>query len=92
MNEDTITQLAEVLKGVKPIDRTSTSFLEDQEFVDAVRATGHKQLSRAEIQQEFEDWQPGKTGELVDILRHRAFVGDSRPTQIKDGLDSEIKQ
>lgn len=44
VNEDTIPQLAGVLKGVKPIDRTSINSWEDQEFVDAVKATGRKKL------------------------------------------------
>src|SRR2546425_10803834 len=35
VNEDTIPQLASVLKGVKPLDRTSINSWEDQEFVDA---------------------------------------------------------
>ena len=33
-----------VLTGVKPIDRTSINSWEDQEFVDAVKATGRKKL------------------------------------------------
>ncbi len=44
VNEDTIPQLAEVLKGVKPIDRTSINSWEDQDFVDAVKATGCRKL------------------------------------------------
>jgi nicotinamidase-related amidase len=44
VNEDTIPQLASVLKGVKPIDRTSINSWEDQDFVDAVKATGRKKL------------------------------------------------
>jgi nicotinamidase-related amidase len=44
VNEDTIPQLSEVLKGVRPIDRTSINSWEDQDFVDAVKATGRKKL------------------------------------------------
>ncbi len=43
-NEDTIPQLAEVLQGVPSIDRTSINSWEDQDFVDAVKATGRKKL------------------------------------------------
>ncbi len=44
VNEDTIPELAEVLEGVKTIDRTSINSWEDQDFVDAVKATGRKKL------------------------------------------------
>ncbi len=44
VNEDTIPQLASVLKGVKSIDRTSINSWEDQDFMDAVKATGRKKL------------------------------------------------
>ncbi len=44
VNEDTSPQLAELLKGVKSIDRTSINSWEDQDFVDAVKATGRKKL------------------------------------------------
>jgi len=44
VNEDTIPELANVLKGVKSIDRTSINSWEDQEFVAAVKATGRKKL------------------------------------------------
>ena len=44
VNEDTIPQLAEVLKGVKPVDRTSINSWEDEEFLAAVKATGRKKL------------------------------------------------
>ncbi len=44
VNEDTIPQLASVLKEVKSIDRTSINSWEDQDFVDAVKATGRKKL------------------------------------------------
>ena len=40
VNEDVIPELAAVLKGVKSIDRTSINSWEDQDFVDAVKATG----------------------------------------------------
>lgn len=44
VNEDTVPQLAEILKGVKSIDRTNINSWEDQEFVDAVKRTGRKKL------------------------------------------------
>ena len=44
VNEDTIPQLAEVLQGVKSIDRSSINSWEDQDFVEAVKATGRKKL------------------------------------------------
>jgi nicotinamidase-related amidase len=44
VNEDVIPELAEVLKGVKSIDRSSINSWEDQDFVDAVKATGRKKL------------------------------------------------
>jgi len=44
VNEDVIPELAEVLKGVKSIDRTSINSWEDQDFVNAVKATGRKKL------------------------------------------------
>ena len=44
INEETIPQIAEVLPGVKAIDRTSINSWEDQDFVDAVKATGRKKL------------------------------------------------
>jgi nicotinamidase-related amidase len=44
VNEDVIPELAEVLKDVKTIDRTSINSWEDQDFVDAVKATGRKKL------------------------------------------------
>ena len=40
VNEDVIPELAEVLKGVKSIDRSSINSWEDQDFVDAVYARG----------------------------------------------------
>lgn len=44
VNEDTVPELAAVLKGVKPIDRTSINSWEDREFLDAVKATRRKKL------------------------------------------------
>jgi len=44
VNEDTIPELGEVLKGVQAIDRSSINSWEDQDFVDAVKATGRKKL------------------------------------------------
>jgi nicotinamidase-related amidase len=44
VNEDVIPELAEVLKGVKSIDRSTINSWEDQDFVDAVKATGRKKL------------------------------------------------
>jgi len=44
INEDTIPQIREVLGDVKPIDRTSINSWEDQDFVDAVKATGRRKL------------------------------------------------
>src|SRR5438552_14079111 len=44
VNADTIPQLTNVLQGVKSSDRTSINLWEDQDFVDAVKATGRKKL------------------------------------------------
>src|SRR5512138_2546877 len=44
VNEDTIPQIREVLGKVTTIDRTSINSWEDQDFVDAVKATGRKKL------------------------------------------------
>jgi nicotinamidase-related amidase len=44
VNGDTIPQLREVLADVTSIDRTSINAWEDEEFVEAVRATGRKKL------------------------------------------------
>jgi len=44
VNGDTIPQLREVLADVLSIDRTSINAWEDEEFVEAVRATGRKKL------------------------------------------------
>ena len=44
VNEDTIPPIREVLGKVTTIDRTSINSWEDQDFVDAVKATGRKKL------------------------------------------------
>ena len=44
INEPTIPQLREVLTGIKSFDRTTINAWEDNEFVDAVKATGRKKL------------------------------------------------
>lgn len=44
VNEATIPELADILKDVKPIDRTSINSWEDQDFVNAVKAAGRKKL------------------------------------------------
>ncbi len=44
VNGDTIPQLREVLADVPSYDRTSINAWEDEEFVEAVRATGRKKL------------------------------------------------
>jgi nicotinamidase-related amidase len=44
VNGDTFPALKEVLKDLPSYDRTSINAWEDQEFVDAVRATGRKKL------------------------------------------------
>jgi nicotinamidase-related amidase len=43
-NEPTIDPLAEVLKGVDPLDRTTINAWEDDGFIRAVKATGRKKL------------------------------------------------
>lgn len=48
-NQPTIHQLAEVLAGVEPIDRTSINAWEDEDFVRAVKATGRKKLVMAAL-------------------------------------------
>ena len=48
-NKPMIHQLAEVLAGIQPFDRTSINAWEDQEFQDAVKATGRKKLIVAAI-------------------------------------------
>jgi len=44
VNDETIPQLREVLTDVEPIDRTAINAWEDQDFVDAVSATGRRKL------------------------------------------------
>jgi nicotinamidase-related amidase len=44
VNGDTIPRLREVLADLPTIDRTSINAWEDEEFVEAVRATGRKKL------------------------------------------------
>ena len=49
VNPPTISQLQEVLPDVKPIDRTTINSWEDEEFVEAVKATGRKKLIMAAL-------------------------------------------
>jgi len=42
--QPTVPELAEVLEGYPPIDRTSTNAWEDADFLAAVRATGQRKL------------------------------------------------
>jgi nicotinamidase-related amidase len=44
VNEDTIPEIREVLGKVTAIDRSSINSWEDQDFLDAVKATGRKKL------------------------------------------------
>jgi nicotinamidase-related amidase len=44
INEPTIHQLREVLTGIEEFDRTTVNAWEDEQFVNAVRATGRKKL------------------------------------------------
>lgn len=48
-NQPTIPQLAEVLRNVEPIDRTTINSWEDEQFVAAVKATGRKKLIMAAL-------------------------------------------
>ena len=48
-NQPTIHQIADVLTGVEPIDRTSINAWEDEDFVRAVKATGRKKLVMAAL-------------------------------------------
>jgi nicotinamidase-related amidase len=48
-NQPTIHQLVEVLSDVHPIDRTSINAWEDEDFVQAVKATGRKKLIMAAL-------------------------------------------
>jgi nicotinamidase-related amidase len=43
-NQPTIDPLAEVLKGIDPLDRTTINAWEDDGFVRAIKATGRKKL------------------------------------------------
>jgi nicotinamidase-related amidase len=43
-NQPTIHQLADVLAGMEAFDRTTINAWEDEEFVNAVKATGRKKL------------------------------------------------
>ena len=43
-NKPTIDQLADVLEGAQPIDRTTINAWEDLEFVQAVKSTGRKKF------------------------------------------------
>jgi len=49
LNGDTIPQLREQLVGVTSYDRTAINAWEDQDFVEAVRATGRKKLIMAAL-------------------------------------------
>jgi nicotinamidase-related amidase len=44
LSAPTIHQLAEVLEGVEQLDRTTMNAWEDEQFVEAVKATGRKKL------------------------------------------------
>ena len=44
LNGNTIPQLADALKGMKPIDRTTMNAWEDDAFVAAIKATGRNKL------------------------------------------------
>jgi nicotinamidase-related amidase len=48
-NQPTIHQITDVLKGVKPLDRTSINAWEDEDFHKAVKATGRKKLIMAAL-------------------------------------------
>jgi nicotinamidase-related amidase len=48
-NQPTIHQIADVLDGVVPIDRTSINAWEDEDFVRAVKATGRWKLVMAAL-------------------------------------------
>jgi len=49
INQPTIHQITDVLKGIAPIDRTSINAWEDEDFVRAVKATGRKKLIMAAL-------------------------------------------
>lgn len=48
-NQPIIHQLHDIFPDIEPIDRTSINAWEDQDFVDAVRATGRKKLVMAAL-------------------------------------------
>lgn len=48
-NQPIIHQLHDIFPEIEPIDRTSINAWEDQDFVDAVRATGRKKLVMAAL-------------------------------------------
>jgi nicotinamidase-related amidase len=48
-NQPTVHQLADALGGMKALDRTTINAWEDEEFVQAVRATGRKKLLMAAL-------------------------------------------
>jgi nicotinamidase-related amidase len=48
-NQPTIHQITDVLKDVKPLDRTSINAWEDEDFHKAVKATGRKKLIMAAL-------------------------------------------
>jgi nicotinamidase-related amidase len=47
LNQPLIHQLADILPGVEPVDRTAINAWEDEDFVAAVKATGRKKLIMA---------------------------------------------
>jgi nicotinamidase-related amidase len=49
LNQPLIHQLADILPGVEPIDRTAINAWEDDDFVAAVKATGRKKLIMAAL-------------------------------------------
>lgn len=48
-NQPTIHQITEVLSGIDPIDRTSINAWEDEDFVQAVKATSRRKLIMAAL-------------------------------------------
>jgi nicotinamidase-related amidase len=49
LNQPLIHQLADILPGVEPVDRTAINAWEDEDFVAAVKATGRKKLIMAAL-------------------------------------------
>jgi nicotinamidase-related amidase len=49
MNQPLIHQLADILPGIEPVDRTAINAWEDDDFVAAVKATGRKKLIMAAL-------------------------------------------